>query len=420
MNQNFEIKRIKNTIKLIGRFGMTEIHPFLATVHYVTNRLEYKDLIFDFSKTTAAFPGPMISVCSKALSLKDEKVDIKLIPPEKETLRRLFVNSNWGHIICPNEFQQSTFRGYTHVPTILFKDHNQQAEAVNKILNAILSSIRDINRKDLSAVEWAINEITDNVLVHSESRIGGLIQLSSFNTRQKRIEYVVCDAGVGIPSTLKPTLNLRSDVQCLDMSIKEGITNGKGAGNGLFGSYKTASESGGYFHIHSGNASLLFRPGPRLGLMVKNERVPYEGTLIISCLDYSVPQLLENALVFGGKKEERPDFIELNYEDINEDKINFSLSVESDGFGTRHAGLPVRNKIINLLNYYDSPFTVIIDFNNVPLLSSSFADEVFGKLFQEIGEKEYRTRMVLYNCEKMNKMLIDRSIHQRKVKMETA
>ena len=128
---------------------------------------------------------------------------------------------------------------------------------------------------------------------------------------------------------------------------------------------------------------------------------------------------MEQALIFGGKKEERPDFIELNYEDINDDRVNFVLSVESNGFGSRAAGLPVRNKIYNLLKYHNITFTIIIDFNNVPLLSSSFADEVFGKLFQEVGEKEYRERVILRNCDKMNKMLIDRSIHQRQQKMET-
>lgn len=418
MNQSFEIYRTDNKIGIAGRFGMSEIHAFLATLHHATNRLGYQDLIFDFSKTTAAFPGPMICVCSKAVFLRENNVEIKLIPPDKKNLRRLFVNTNWANFICPSEFQKSTFHGYTHVPTILFKDHREQTKAVDKILDAILSSIQDIDRKDLSAVEWAINEITDNVLVHSESKNGGLLQLSSFNTRQKRIEYVVCDTGVGIPSTLKPALNLRSDVQCLDMSIKEGVTNGKGAGNGLYGSYQTATKSGGYFHLHSGNASLLFIPGTRLGLFVRNERIPFDGTLLVSCLDYSVPHLLENALVFDGKKEDRPDFIELRYEDICEDNVNLTLINESIGFGTRPAGLPVKNKIINLLKYYDSTFPVVIDFADVPLLSSSFADEVFGKLFQKIGEKEYRSRMVLRNCDKMNKMLIDRSIHQRKEKME--
>ena len=30
MNQNFEIKRTENKIELIGKFGMTEIHPYLC------------------------------------------------------------------------------------------------------------------------------------------------------------------------------------------------------------------------------------------------------------------------------------------------------------------------------------------------------------------------------------------------------
>ena len=136
MNQNFELKRTDNKIELVGKFGMTEIHSFLAMVHQITTKFGYQDLVFDFSKITAAFPGPMVSVCSKALLLKEENIDIKLIPPENEKLQRLFVNTNWGYFICPNTFQPSTFRGYTHVPTIIFKDANEQTKAVNQILDA--------------------------------------------------------------------------------------------------------------------------------------------------------------------------------------------------------------------------------------------------------------------------------------------
>jgi len=419
MTQYFELNRKDNIIQFTGKFGMTEIHPFRAAVYHAARKLGYRDIIFDFSKMTAAFAGPMISACSQSISLRSEKIDIKLILPDKKPLKRLFINTNWAYFISPKEYPQSSFKGYTHVPTSIFRDHKEQAKAVNKVLDAILSSIRNIYRKDLSAVEWAINEITDNVLVHSESENGGLLQLSSFNTRQKRIEYVVCDAGIGIPGSLKPALDIDSDVQALDMSIKEGVTNGKGAGNGLFGSYQTSSMSGGFFHLHSGNGSLFYTPKPRAALVVKNERVPFNGTLLVSCLDYAMPSLLENALVFGGKKGKGPDFIELKYEDINVDRINFSLSTESDAFGTRPAGLPVRNKIMNLIAYYDSAFPIVIDFSNVPLLSSSFADEVFGKLFLEIGEEEYRSRVVLRDCDKMNKMLIERSLHQRKAGMPT-
>lgn len=393
---------------------MTEIHPLMAILHHATHKYGYEDIVIDCTELTAAFPGPMVSLCSKVLSLREDKISTELILPKNETLSRLFFNTNWANIICPSAFYESKFKGYTHVPTIRFRDHDEQGEAVNKILDAILSSITTIERRDLAAVEWSINEITDNVLVHAESNIGGLLQLSSFNTRQKRIEYVVCDSGVGIPSSLKNSLkNVNSDVEVLDMSIKEGVTNGKGAGNGLFGSFQTSSASGGYFNMHSGNASLTFNPNPKIGKRIINEKVPFSGTLVVACLDYSIPKLLENALVFKGQKPTLSDFLEIRYEDDFEDKINFRLVEESKSFGTRPAGLPIRNKLLNLLKSYPKTFPIIVDFESVPTISSSYADEIFGKLFLEIGSEVYNSRIILKNIDNINKMLIDRSLSQR-------
>jgi anti-sigma regulatory factor (Ser/Thr protein kinase) len=68
-------------------------------------------------------------------------------------------------------------------------------------VNAILGAIPDLDRKNLAALEWSINEITDNVLNHSRSTIGGLVQVSTFQGATQRVEYIVADAGVGIPAT---------------------------------------------------------------------------------------------------------------------------------------------------------------------------------------------------------------------------
>ena len=363
----------------------------------------------------SAFPGFMISICSKVLSLRSEGIDVKLLLPNDPKLNKLFINTNWAYLIDPDKYNVSKFRGSAHVPTINFNNLDEQNDAVNQILDAILCSIRSIKRRDLSAVEWALNEITDNVLIHSESSIGGLIQLSAFNNRRKRIEFVVSDAGIGIPESLKPTLNLKSDVEALDKSIQEGVTNGKGVGNGLFGSYQTCTKSGGYFHIHSGNASLCYNPKPKIGFRVKNEKIPYNGTLLVGCLDYSVPGLLENALIFKGKKEDGPDFIELLYEDPDDEFINFVLVEESNAFGTRPAGVPIRTKLLNLLDLNDFKYQINVDFTNSPLLSSSFADEVFGKLYMEVGEQNYRNLIRFVNCDKTNRVIIDRSLNQRKI-----
>ena len=68
-------------------------------------------------------------------------------------------------------------------------------------------SYTDLHRSDFAAIEWSLNEIMDNVLVHSESNFGGLVQLTTFNNYNKKIEFIVSDGGNGIPCTLKPHIS---------------------------------------------------------------------------------------------------------------------------------------------------------------------------------------------------------------------
>jgi hypothetical protein len=72
-----------------------------------------------------------------------------------------------------------------------------------------------------------LNEITDNVLVHAQSPIGGLVQVSTFKRTTKRIEYIVVDAGIGIPKTLRQSHPELSDAAALENAIKQGVTRDK-------------------------------------------------------------------------------------------------------------------------------------------------------------------------------------------------
>ena len=92
------------------------------------------------------------------------------------------------------------------------------------------------DRADLRAIEWAINEITANVINHSRSPVGGFVQVTNFPGVSRRVEFAVCDAGIGIPETLRATHpNLPTDQEALDRAIREGVTRDKdiGQGNGL-------------------------------------------------------------------------------------------------------------------------------------------------------------------------------------------
>lgn len=409
------IFRKDNTLLFQGSFGLAELHRPLAGLHQAVQQAGYTDLILDFSDCDAAFPGPMLAICAQVARLRHSHIDVSLILPKHGDLKRLFLNANWAHILAPRYHDPSNFRGYTQVPATLYATPQEQYQAVNRIVNAILGAIPDIGRNDFAALEWAINEITDNVLVHSQSPIGGLVQVSTFQRNRKRVSFIVADAGIGIPASLKGGHpEITSDVDALDKAIREGVTRDKsiGQGNGLFGSYQICSHSKGFFQVDSGHGKLRFDGKAKHGLTVTTENVPYDGTLVVAEIDFSVPDLLEEALQFNGRKHSPVDFVEMHYESPTAEQVIFKVSAESNSFGSRIAGTPLRTKLTNLARMCPNQ-QIIIDFSDIALISSSFADELVGKLFVEQGPLAFMSRFKMAGISPTVQQLIDRAISQR-------
>jgi hypothetical protein len=147
------------------------------------------------------------------------------------------------------------------------------------------------------------------------------------------------------------------------------------------------------------------------GLSVKTDNVPFRGSFISATIDYSTERLLEKAFVFKGRVHEPAnDFIDMHYTQV-EDKILFEIEKEVEGFGSREFGRRARSKIDNIL--VDRKNSILFDFSGVPLISSSFADEVFGKLFAELGAMDFMRRCAFQSVDATVKRLIDRAISQR-------
>ena len=371
------------------------------------------DVVLDFSDCETAYPPPMLAVCAQVAKLHYEGIDFSLVLPKNDKLQKLFRNANWAYFLDPRKYEPSTFRGYTLVPATLYSSPEDQYKAVNRIVNAILGAIPNIARKDLAALEWAVNELTDNVLVHSQSPVGGLVQVSTFQRDKKRVEFIVADAGIGIPNSLRlGHPELTSDSEALDKAIREGVTRDKdlGQGNGLFGTYQICSRSKGSFQVESGYGKLSFYEPA--GLKIGLEAVPFEGTLVVAAIDFSIPDLLREALKFNGRVTEPFDYVESHYEDTESRRVIFRVADETNSFGSRVAGRPLKNRLSNLARMCPTQ-EVIIDFTDVALVSSSFADELIGKLFAEFGPMEFMTRFKLVGVSTTVQQLIDRAISQR-------
>jgi anti-sigma regulatory factor (Ser/Thr protein kinase) len=387
-----------------------EFLPTTAAVHNLIKKQGYRDVVLDFRRSTflsAEFMVPFVTTCR---AHRQDKVDFELLMPDDSRSAALMSNTNWAHLISPEQFEPKDENNIRHLSARQYFTSDEHHRAVDDSLETILKSISGIDRSRLKALEWALTEITDNVLNHAESPVGGIMQVMTFPKR-RRAEFFVCDAGITIARSLRSGRpDIRDDTSALRAAIEEGVTrNAKtNQGNGLFGTFKCCEVSGGEFDVISGAVSLRHRPGQ---LTVERTTIPYEGTYVRASIGYDYDRLLEDALVFRGRAHDPSyDYVERAYK-LEGEHVSFSVKNELRAFGSREAGQLARTKVENLMDRYRTP--VEFDFSGIKLISSSFADEVFGKLFGELGPIRFGQLCRFKNVDSTVQGLIDRAISQR-------
>ena len=92
-------------------------------------------------------------------------------------------------------------------------------------------------------------------------------------------------------------------------------------------------------------------------------------------------------------------------------EARISVTREAQGLGTRRAAAPLRTKVINLLR--ETRGTVIIDFDGVPLVSSSFADEFVARMVTELGFVTFQQAIRLENMSALVQRMVNHAVMQR-------
>jgi anti-sigma regulatory factor (Ser/Thr protein kinase) len=405
------ISRKDKEIRIEGVLAGQGFRWLLAVVYEAVRKRGYEEVVLDFSKCAAAFPIAMLPVCANALRLRSEGINTELVLPTDEHAARRFVRFNWAGIIDP-QHPIDVFKGYVEMPATRFRDASEQKDVVDRLMGLILKSTPDLERADFAAVEWALSELTDNVVNHSGSKIGGLVQFTH-RRQSKRLDVVICDAGMGVPAKIMPAFpRLPNEMEALSWAIKEGVTSNpeSGQGNGLFGSSEIAKLSGGYFSLHSAHASLFLNDTE--GLRLRNEKIPYDGAVVDMCMSYAIPNVLASALKFEDIAHSPTDYIFLRYQSDSEDgALRFNIFEEAASLGSRAAGKPIRQQLANLIRMTSDP--VRVDFGDRPVISSSFADEAIAKLVIDVGEPTFRQRIRLLRVTPTVRAIISRAISQR-------
>ncbi len=408
------VTQSKNTIRFGSRVTPKILREFVPILYDVVGR-GYTEVVLDFRRSERAYPDAMLSIICLLDHRRARGDTFKVLLPEAANLCQLFLNANWAHYMDATH-PKIDMAHPRHLAARRYSTHAEQQAAVDSAVDVVLRSL-ELRRDVIQALEWSVNEITDNVLNHAESSEGGIVQVSTFRDDHK-ITFVVADAGRGIPGVMREAFpHLRNDVDAINEAVKAGVTSSpnSGQGNGLAGSLRIATCSGGSFMIASGKARLAVfkdRSGKyRTQTAVQERGYRFPGTVVMLELSTQGEFDISEALQLGGSQVEVADVVDLRYA-TSTGELVLRLRDESLGFGTRHAGVELRRKCLNLLAA-EPDKRLILDWSGVPLVSSSFADEGVGKLFVELGPTVFSARVTHANAETLVRSLLDRAVLQR-------
>jgi anti-sigma regulatory factor (Ser/Thr protein kinase) len=410
------VDRSSNTIRFGRRVNDKALRDFVPTVYEAVER-GFRSIVLDFSRSELAYADAVLPIICLVDHRRGRGDSFDVVLPEGVYLRQLFLNTNWAHFMDPSH-PKVDLAHPQHVPARRYVTHAEQQDAVHDVLDVVLRNM-DLGRDLIRALEWSINEITDNVLNHAQSPAGGLVQLNSFR-EEHRIQFVVADAGRGIPSAMRAAFPQLRDVHAISEAVKAGVTSipDSGQGNGLAGALRIASYANGSLKISSGQAQLnVFREVNSSQYRTKTTETPrgfrFPGTTVMMELSTNHEFDIREALELGTSGAELIDVVELKYTSDAGDLV-IKICDESPGTGSRQAGAELRRKCNNLLSA-DPEKRLILDWTGVPLISSSFADEAIGKLFVELGPTGFSSRVSHSGAEPLVRSLLDRAVMQRVV-----
>jgi hypothetical protein len=286
------------------------------------------------------------------------------------------------------------------IPLRLIADELSVGDASNAVCDLVLRNL-DNAEAFLPALEWCVYEVLDNVRLHANVQVPGVVCAQVF-PQLRRLDVAICDVGQGIRRSLSESHQIDTDEQALRMALQRGVTRNPqvGQGNGLAGSLEISRLNGGDFDLWSGNALYDLATDQVHPLPT----VP--GTGVLFSLDIDRPIRLEQTFI----GDSGWSYLDVIATEADQDG-RIVVRDECLNTGTRESAAALRRKISALLPRADGSLT--LDFSAVERSSSSFLDELLGRLANELGPDAFWERIKLVNMAGQIADMANVVIHQR-------
>ncbi len=293
-------------------------------------------------------------------------------------------------------------RNVPAVPLTTIANGRQVDDAVNALCEIVVRHAPD-PRSVLPAIEWAANEVTDNVELHASAATPGIF-CARFYPRQNWLEMAIVDQGMGIRASLAATIPTGSDGEAIAKALQRGVTRDPsvGQGNGLAGTKEIMLQNGGDLMIWSGVAMFRITDGQDKGYVPVSGSA---GTGVVLGFNLNHPIDLRRTFIAGTAL----DFIERQADAVADDGLLIRDQVTSTR--ARGPARELRRKVLALLP--DLEGTLVLDFSEIEVAASSFLDELLGRLAAELGEERFRIRVEVRNMTPLVAQIANVVIGQR-------
>lgn len=379
-----------------------DVSRLISLLYRIVQQKGFEEVYLDMHSVARAFPNACVPFAAVINYYRHQGIEIKL-----NNLPTLLKNAHVDDTLRAEKLVVQN-AGDALSKVWRFND----AQGVSVLTSAYVQCLAEkieCSQGVLEAFEWCINEIMDNVLQHSGEQ-QGLIMVQ-VHSESRRVAICLTDTGIGIYGSLKHSIyRPKNAVDAITMALKEGVTRSskEHQGNGLWGLLEIVSENEGSLTVTSGSGSVFYRQG---GQVLTFDRLPFldrthQGTIV----DF---QLKTDTIVDISKALGGHNPINLRLDSIEGEDGEHYICVKehAHGTGTRIAAQQLRNLIVNTINQGVS--RVIVDFQGIGVISSSFADELIGKLVVRFGFFNFQQIIQLKNMTDTVQVILHRSVAQR-------
>ena len=406
-----ELKYGKYSIYFDSIKSITKINDLIKLMN-VISKTNNHNVVFDFTKMRKqSYTSVHVSIAGIA-QFYEENMGFTIEFKEKTGMYMAYTETT--HPLSVAENNDSLIKNIFD-KVLIFSTSEEVAFISDQIINQLKYGY-DFENGVLVGLSWCMNEIMDNVFNHSNAPRGYI--MAQVHSHKKVVSISIFDTGCGLFKSLSESKEYspENEEQAIRLAVQKGVTGNReiGQGNGLWGLSKIVEENKGHMSIYTGHTNVIFDFENSKDIVKRN--LPILGNENLSTrIDFNF--YFENSINLNKALDNYVPFEKINRETeeilMDTGWLDFVVKNESrDGLGTRQAGKSLKRHLLNMAKYDEHP--ILINFKDIDVITSSFADEFIGKLVSEIGFVQFSSRFRMINLNEIVSALINKAILERK------